>query len=124
MKRNEKWQDDGSDKYPTRDPFFAMLKRSLSTFMNAMTGADYTMYPFATQNQEDFYNLLGVYLDASFFPKLSRGDFLQEGHRLEFNKADDPDSGLAIKGVVFNKMKGAMGSQAARYSRIANKKKP
>ena len=107
----------GSDKYPTRDPFFAMLKRSLSTFMNAMTGADYTMYPFATQNQEDFYNLLGVYLDASFFPKLSRGDFLQEGHRLEFNKADDPDSGLAIKGVVFNEMKGAMGSQAARYSR-------
>ena len=60
----------GSKQYPTRDPFFKMLNRSLSTFMNAMTGSDYTMYPFASQNQKDFKNLLSVYLDAVFYPQL------------------------------------------------------
>ena len=68
-------------------------------------------------NQTDYYNLLGVYLDAAFFPKLTREDFLQEGHRFEFSKMDDPASELTIKGVVFNEMKGAMGSQAARFNR-------
>ena len=75
----------GSDRYPIRDPFFNMLRRSLSTFMNAMTAADFTCYPFSTMNETDYYNLLGVYLDAAFFPKLSREDFLQEGHRLELS---------------------------------------
>ena len=107
----------GSEKYPIRDPFFNMLRRSLSTFMNAMTASDYTCYPFSTMNQTDYYNLLGVYLDAAFFPKLTREDFLQEGHRFEFSKMDDPASELTIKGVVFNEMKGAMGSQAARFNR-------
>jgi len=107
----------GSERYPVRDPFFNMLKRSLSTFMNAMTGPDYTMYPFATGNRQDYNNLLGVYLDAAFFPHLSASDFAQEGHRLEFKTPDDPQSGLAIKGVVFNEMKGAMGSQGARFNR-------
>ncbi|MCP3952357.1 MAG: peptidase M16, partial [Desulfobacterales bacterium] len=54
----------GSAKFPVRDPFFSMLKRSLNTFMNAFTASDWTMYPFATQNRKDFYNLLDVYLDA------------------------------------------------------------
>jgi Zn-dependent M16 (insulinase) family peptidase len=67
----------GSERYPIRDPFFNMLRRSLSTFMNAMTASDYTCYPFATLNTVDYYNLLGVYLDAAFFPKLTREDFLQ-----------------------------------------------
>lgn len=107
----------GSEKYPIRDPFFNMLRRSLSTFMNAMTAADYTCYPFATMNPTDYTNLLGVYLDAAFFPKLTREDFLQEGHRLEFSKMDDPTSELMVKGVVFNEMKGAMGSQSARFGR-------
>ena len=107
----------GSEKYPVRDPFFNMLRRSLSTFMNAMTAADYTCYPFATMNSTDYFNLLGVYLDAAFFPKLSREDFLQEGHRLEFAEMEDPNSELTIKGVVFNEMKGAMGSQSARFGR-------
>jgi Zn-dependent M16 (insulinase) family peptidase len=107
----------GSEKYPIRDPFFNMLRRSLSTFMNAMTAADYTCYPFATMNSADYFNLLGVYLDAAFFPKLSYEDFLQEGHRLEFEKQADATSELALKGVVFNEMKGAMGSQSARFSR-------
>ena len=107
----------GSDRYPIRDPFFNMLRRSLSTFMNAMTAADFTCYPFSTMNETDYYNLLGVYLDAAFFPKLSREDFLQEGHRLEFKDMEDKSSPLELKGVVFNEMKGAMGSQAARFNR-------
>ena len=70
----------GSQKFPIRDPFFKMLNRSLAT-MNAMTGADYTFYPFATPNAKDFYNLMQVYLDAVFNPLLRETDFLQEGWR-------------------------------------------
>jgi len=58
-----------------RDPFFNMLKRSLNTFMNAFTGSDFTMYPFSTQNAQDFRNLLSVYTDAAYFPKLDYLDF-------------------------------------------------
>lgn len=65
----------GSEKYPVRDPFFNMLRRSLSTFMNAMTSSDWTMYPFSTLNTKDFQNLLSVYLDAAFFPRLRDIDF-------------------------------------------------
>ena len=100
----------GSKKYPVRDPFFMMIRRSLNTFMNAFTSSDWTAYPFATQNDKDFKNLLSVYLDSSFFPNLDELDFLQEGHRLEFAKNGDSDSDLEIKGVVFNEMKGAMSS--------------
>jgi len=100
----------GSKKYDVRDPFFMMIRRSLNTFMNAFTSSDWTAYPFATQNDKDFNNLLGVYLDSSFFPNLDELDFLQEGHRLEFSKDNDIDSDLEIKGVVFNEMKGAMSS--------------
>ena len=71
----------GSERYPVRNPFFNMLKRSLASFMNAMTASDHTMFPFATQNAEDYSNLLSVYLDATFFPLLTEGDFRQEGHR-------------------------------------------
>jgi len=99
----------GSKKYPVRDPFFMMIRRSLNTFMNAFTSSDWTAYPFATQNEKDFNNLLSVYLDSSFFPNLDQLDFLQEGHRLEF-KENKIDNDLEIKGVVFNEMKGAMSS--------------
>lgn len=58
----------GSERYPVRDPFFMMLRRSLNTFMNAFTSSDSTAYPFATRNRKDFDNLLAVYLDAVFFP--------------------------------------------------------
>ncbi|MEE4608682.1 MAG: insulinase family protein, partial [Desulfobacteraceae bacterium] len=98
----------GSRRYPVRDPFFSMLKRSLSTFMNAFTASDWTMYPFATQNRKDFYNLLDVYLDAAFFPILDPLSFKQEGHRLELEPAEDGLPRLVYKGVVFNEMKGAM----------------
>lgn len=59
-----------------------------------MTASDHTMYPFATQNAEDYRNLLSVYLDAAFFPLLAEDDFRQEGHRLEFATPDDPSSPL------------------------------
>jgi len=97
----------GSKKYPVRDPFFSMLKRSLSTFMNAFTASDWTMYPFSTQNKKDFYNLMDVYLNAVFFPLLDELSFKQEGHRMEIEK---DSNNLIYKGVVYNEMKGAMSS--------------
>jgi presequence protease len=100
----------GSKKYPVRDPFFMMVRRSLNTFMNAFTSSDWTAYPFASQNGKDFNNLLDVYLDAVFFSRLDELDFAQEGHRVEFADPENPDSELVFKGVVFNEMKGAMSS--------------
>lgn len=93
----------GSRRFPVRDPFFMMLRRSLNTFMNAFTSSDWTAYPFASCNRKDFFNLLEVYLDAVFFPRLDELDFSQEGHRLEF-----ASSSLVRKGVVYNEMQGAM----------------
>ena len=104
----------GSRRYPVRDPFFMMIRRSLNTFMNAFTSSDWTAYPFASQNKKDFNNLLDVYLDATFFPLLDERDFAQEGHRLEFATPSDPDSELVFKGVVFNEMKGALSSPVQR----------
>jgi len=100
----------GSEKYPVRDPFFMMIRRSLNTFMNAFTSSDWTAYPFASQNKKDFNNLLDVYLDAVFFSRLDELDFAQEGHRVEFAEPDNANSPLEYKGVVFNEMKGAMSS--------------
>ena len=100
----------GSKNYPVRDPFFMMIRRSLNTFMNAFTSSDWTAYPFASKNKKDFNNLLDVYLDAVFFTRLDELDFLQEGHRVEFSEADNAESDLEFKGVVFNEMKGAMSS--------------
>ncbi|MDY6829443.1 MAG: insulinase family protein [Pseudomonadota bacterium] len=100
----------GSERYPVRDPFFMMIRRSLNTFMNAMTSSDWTAYPFASQNRKDYFNLLDVYLDAVFFSRLDPLDFAQEGHRLEFERPGDPDTPLVYRGVVYNEMKGAMSS--------------
>lgn len=100
----------GSEKYPVRDPFFMMIRRSLNTFMNAFTSSDWTAYPFASKNRKDFDNLLEVYMDAVFFSRLDPLDFAQEGHRVEFAEAENTDSDLVFKGVVFNEMKGAMSS--------------
>ena len=100
----------GSKKFPVRDPFFSMLKRSLNTFMNAFTASDWTMYPYSTQNEKDYYNLMDVYLDATFFPNLDRLSFKQEGHRLELEETTSESDQLVYKGVVYNEMKGAMSS--------------
>jgi len=108
----------GSEKFPVRDPFFMMIRRSLNTFMNAFTSSDWTAYPFASQNRKDFDNLLQVYLDAVFFAKLDPLDFSQEGHRLEFDEPNNPDSTLVFKGVVFNEMKGAMSSISSQLWQV------
>ncbi len=100
----------GSRRYPVRDPFFMMTRRSLNTFMNAFTASDWTAYPFASRNRKDYDNLLSVYLDAAFHPNLDPLDFAQEGHRVEFAEPENADSELVFKGVVFNEMKGAMSS--------------
>ncbi len=104
----------GSAKYPVKDPFFSMNRRSLNTFMNAFTGSDFTCYPAASQVEKDFYNLLEVYLDSAFKPLLKELSFAQEGHRLEFSEADNKDSSILFKGVVFNEMKGSYVSPTAR----------
>ncbi len=104
----------GSKNYPVRDPFFMMLRRSLNTFMNAFTASDWTAYPFASRNRKDYFNLLDIYLDATFFPNLNELDFKQEGHRLDFSEPGDTSSALMYKGVVFNEMKGVYSSPNAR----------
>ena len=111
----------GSQRFPVRDPFFSMLKRSLNSFMNAMTASDWTLYPFSSTNRKDFYNLLEIYLDAAFFPRLTERDFSQEGHRLEFAEPDNPQSPLEYKGVVYNEMKGAMSDPSSLLSRRLDK---
>ncbi len=98
-----------------------MIRRSLNTFMNAFTSSDWTAYPFASQNRQDFDNLLSVYLDAVFFARLDPLDFAQEGIRVEFSEPDNPDSPLVYKGVVFNEMKGAMSSPHSILSDVLNK---
>ncbi|MDG9667478.1 insulinase family protein [Hahella sp. CR1] len=100
----------GSKNFPVRDPFFMMTRRSLNTFMNAFTSSDWTAYPFASQNRKDYFNLLDVYLDSVFFANLNELDFAQEGHRFEFEEAENSNSDLVYKGVVYNEMKGAMSS--------------
>ncbi|MCI0381959.1 MAG: insulinase family protein [Chlamydiae bacterium] len=104
----------GSRKFPVKDPFFSMSRRSLNTYMNALTGSDFTCYPAASQVEKDFYNLLEVYLDAVFHPMLKEESFLQEGQRLEFSSPKDPDSPLEIKGIVYNEMKGSLSSVDSR----------
>lgn len=96
----------GSQKYPVRDPFFNMIKRSLNTYMNAWTGPDFTSYPFSTANRKDFYNLLSVYGESVFRPLLRKTDFMQEGWRLELADPADLSSPVTLKGVVYNEMKG------------------
>ncbi|MEG2921390.1 MAG: insulinase family protein, partial [Acinetobacter sp.] len=106
----------GSEKFPVRDPFFLMIRRSLNTFMNAFTSADWTAYPFATQNKKDFQNLLEVYLDAAFAANLNELDFAQEGIRIELEEGQP-----VYKGVVFNEMKGAMSSPSDQlYHQLAH----
>jgi presequence protease len=97
----------GSRKYPVKEPFVELLKGSLKTFLNAFTYPDKTCYPVASQNAQDFYNLIDVYLDAVFYPRISPFIFQQEGWHLEL---DEPKGILTYKGVVFNEMKGAYSS--------------
>lgn len=106
----------GSRKYPVKEPFIELAKGSLNTFLNAFTFNDKTAYPIASQNVQDFYNLIDVYMDAVFYPRITPEILQQEGWHYELENPDDP---LSYKGVVFNEMKGAYSSPdalVARYS--------
>lgn len=106
----------GSRKYPVKEPFVELLKGSLQTFLNAMTYPDKTCYPVASQNLKDFYNLVDVYLDAVFYPRLTPFIFQQEGWHYDLEKQVEP---LRYKGVVYNEMRGAYSSPdhlVAEYS--------
>ena len=96
----------GSRRFPVKDPFVVLLKSSLQTFLNAFTFPDKTVYPAASQLDKDFFNLLAVYGDAVFFPRLDPEVFRQEGHRLELAA----DGNLSRVGVVYNEMKGSFSS--------------
>ncbi|MBI5962727.1 MAG: insulinase family protein [Chloroflexi bacterium] len=97
----------GSEKYPVKEPFVELLKGSLATFVNAFTFPDKTCYPVASQNLQDFYNLIDVYMDAVLHPLITKETLMQEGWHFEINGPDEP---LTYKGVVFNEMKGAYSS--------------
>jgi Zn-dependent M16 (insulinase) family peptidase len=97
----------GSEKYPVKEPFVELVKGSLATFVNAFTFPDKTCYPVASQNVQDFYNLIDVYMDAVLHPLISEQTLMQEGWHYEIN---DPNEPLTYKGVVFNEMKGAYSS--------------
>jgi Zn-dependent M16 (insulinase) family peptidase len=111
----------GSRRYRVKDPFFEMVKCSMATFINAMTGSDYTVYPVASNVRQDFYNLAEVYWDAVFHPLLTETTFQREGHHLEFAKAGDISSDLIIKGIVYNEMKGARSSPEAKVHDLIEK---
>ncbi len=97
----------GSRKFPVKEPFIELVKGSLQTFLNAMTFADKTMYPLASRNSKDFFNLMDVYLDAVFFPRITEEIFMQEGWRRDLESLE---SNAVYKGVVFNEMKGVFSS--------------
>ncbi|MBD8926843.1 MAG: insulinase family protein, partial [[Eubacterium] rectale] len=99
----------GSEKFPVKDPFIELAKGSLNTFLNAMTYPDKTMYPIGSCNDQDFKNLMDVYMDAVFNPNITKYKeiFKQEGWHFELESKDAP---ITINGVVYNEMKGAYSS--------------
>ena len=99
----------GSEKFPVKDPFMELVKGSLNTFLNAMTYPDKTLYPVASTNDKDFFNLMDVYLDSVFHPKVYDRDqiFCQEGVTYSL---ESEDGELKYNGVVYNEMKGAFSS--------------
>lgn len=99
----------GSKKFPSKEPFVELAKGSLNTFLNAMTYPDKTLYPIASQNEKDFFNLMEVYLDAVFYPNIYKNKeiLMQEGWHYDLESKEDE---LTYKGVVYNEMKGAFSS--------------
>ena len=109
----------GSKEYPVKDPFLIMSKQSLNTFINAFTGLDYTMYPVASKNEKDFNNLMSVYLDAVFYPNISKDPKIlkQEGWHYEINSETGE---LNYNGIVYNEMKGNYSSPEVILSNTIN----
>ncbi|MBZ9634349.1 insulinase family protein [Clostridium sp. FP1] len=109
----------GSEKYPVKDPFLTMAKQSLNTYINALTGTDFTMYPVASKNEKDFNNLMSVYLDAVFYPNITKDPRIlkQEGWHYEVNSKTDE---LNYNGIVYNEMKGNYSSPQVILSNAIN----
>ena len=107
----------GSKEFPSKDPFVELAKGSLNTFLNAMTYADRTIYPVASQNDKDFKNLMHVYMDAVLYPNIYRQKeiFQQEGWHYELEEEDGP---LKINGVVYSEMKGVFSSPEQQLFRM------
>lgn len=108
----------GSAKYPLKDPFIELARGSLNTFLNAMTYPDKTCYPVASQNLQDFYNLIDVYMDAVLHPRLTEDVFRQEGWHYAMDAPEDP---LQIVGVVYNEMKGVYSSPDSLLGRFGRR---
>ena len=96
----------GSERYPLKDPFIKLSNQSIKTYLNAMTYPDRTVFPASSMIKNDYFNLMSVYADAVFFPKLQKEIFAQEAHRLEIDENGNP----IIQGVVYNEMKGSYSS--------------
>ncbi len=107
----------GSKNFPAKDPFVELAKGSLNTFLNAMTYPDKTLYPVASVNDQDFINLMHVYMDAVLFPNIyqKKEIFMQEGWHYELEK---DDAELTYNGVVYNEMKGAFSSPESQMFRL------
>lgn len=110
----------GSKKYTAKDPFNELAKGSLNTFLNALTYPDKTMYPVASCNEDDFHNLMDVYLDAVFYPNIynKKEIFMQEGWRYILNSETDT---LEVTGVVYNEMKGALSDPESLLSGVISR---
>jgi Zn-dependent M16 (insulinase) family peptidase len=108
----------GSRKYPLKEPFVELRKGSLNTFLNAFTFPDKTCYPLASQNLQDFYNLIDVYLDSVLYPLIPEHILQQEGWHYEI---EDPGAPLTFKGVVFNEMKGNYSSPDGLLDRTSRR---
>ena len=110
----------GSEKYPVKDPFVELVKGSLNTFLNAMTYSDKTVYPVASCNAADFANLMSVYMDAVFFPRIYgvKEIFMQEGWHYEMESEEAP---VTINGVVYNEMRGVYSSPDQLLGRYVQK---
>ncbi len=106
----------GSRKYPLKEPFVELIKGSLKTFLNAFTFPDKTCYPVASQNVQDFYNLIDVYMDAVLHPRIPPEILQQEGWHYELENVEEP---IIYKGVVFNEMKGAYSSPEGLLGRYS-----
>ncbi len=111
----------GSQKYPVRDPFFEMVKMSMATFINAMTGWDCTYYPVASNVKQDLFNLAEVYFDAVFHPLLTEQTFRREAHHFVPKNPRQPTGELTLNGVVYNEMKGTFSDPESRLYRAMSR---
>ncbi len=106
----------GSQKFPLKDPFVVLSNQSVKTYLNALTYPDRTVYPASSTVKADYFNLMRVYGDAVFFPRLDDEVFLQEAHRIEIDENGEP----SIQGVVYNEMKGDYSSFESVVSSICD----